>query len=127
MWEAGDGYTARFLTMAQRIVVPIEPATGMIPAGAHPSLGVVQADIERLPFGDEVFDGAYATWAYSSDSRLVPSSTCPMGRVRSLMLSITEAARAWASLGAQRRDRHSSRVLDRRVAAGSARSRRQHV
>jgi SAM-dependent methyltransferase len=59
---AGDGYTARLLTTRERIVVPIEPASGMIPDGND--LPWVHADAEHLPFGDGVFDGAYATWAY---------------------------------------------------------------
>jgi SAM-dependent methyltransferase len=56
---AGDGFTADRL---QRDVIALEPAAGMRrPGGAVTFVG---AEAEHLPFGPDVFDAAYSTWAY---------------------------------------------------------------
>lgn len=59
---AGDGFTALRLTRADRTVIALEPAAGMI----EPSrpLPWVAAVAQHLPFADQVFDAVYATWAY---------------------------------------------------------------
>jgi SAM-dependent methyltransferase len=57
---AGDGFTARRLTVGRRVTA-LEPSAGMIVAGGP---RWVQGEAARLPFGDATFDGAYATWAY---------------------------------------------------------------
>ena len=59
---AGDGFTAGHLHKAERRIVAVEPARGMINTGRHPAW--VQADAEALPFANGSLDGAYATWAY---------------------------------------------------------------
>jgi len=59
---AGDGFTAEKLTTRSRLVVPIEPAAGMIDH-ARP-LPWVRATAQALPFRTDAIDGAYATWAY---------------------------------------------------------------
>ena len=59
---AGDGFTAARLARADRRMVAVEPARGMIDTARH--LSWVQADAEALPFRDASLDGAYATWAY---------------------------------------------------------------
>jgi SAM-dependent methyltransferase len=59
---AGDGFTACRLTDRRRTVVALEPAAGMV-RPARP-LPWVRGDAESLPFADDSFDGAYATWAY---------------------------------------------------------------
>jgi SAM-dependent methyltransferase len=57
---AGDGFTAERLG-ARRRVVALEPSAGMI--GSRP-VAWVRGEAEHLPFADDSFDGAYATWAY---------------------------------------------------------------
>jgi SAM-dependent methyltransferase len=57
---AGDGFTGERLGAGRRIVA-LEPSAGMIGGRA---LAWVRGDVERLPFADGCFDGAYATWAY---------------------------------------------------------------
>lgn len=59
---AGDGFTAERLTSADRRIVPVEPAKGMIRRDR--SLAWVRADAEQLPFRDGSCAGAYSTWAY---------------------------------------------------------------
>lgn len=59
---AGDGFTAEKLTTPSRLVIPVEPAFGMIDHGR--SLPWVRATAQALPFHTDAFDGAYATWAY---------------------------------------------------------------
>jgi SAM-dependent methyltransferase len=59
---AGDGFSAERLTTGSRRVVPMEPAVGMI--RSERDLPWVRGDAELLPFRDESFAGAYATWAY---------------------------------------------------------------
>ena len=58
---AGNGFTAGRLTKG-RIVVPMEPAAGMVDPTVD--LPWVRGDAEHLPFADGAFDAAYATWAY---------------------------------------------------------------
>ncbi|MCH8296329.1 methyltransferase domain-containing protein, partial [Candidatus Poribacteria bacterium] len=59
---AGSGFTASKLTTPTRIVVPLEPARGMIDSGK--SLPWVQGIAQQLPFKSNSFAAAYATWAY---------------------------------------------------------------
>lgn len=59
---AGDGFTAERLTERGHDVVALEPAEGMIDP-ARP-LHWTRGDAEHLPFADESFAAAYATWAY---------------------------------------------------------------
>lgn len=59
---AGDGFTATRLAGPRRTIVALEPALGMIPSGG--GLPWVAGEAEALPFADECFDAAYATWAY---------------------------------------------------------------
>jgi SAM-dependent methyltransferase len=59
---AGDGFTACRLAGPRRTVVALEPAAGMVRADRP--LPWVRGDAESLPFDDDSFDGAYATWAY---------------------------------------------------------------
>jgi len=59
---AGDGFTAEKLMTPSRLVIPVEPAIGMIDHGRP--LPWVQATAQALPFRTDAFDGAYATWAY---------------------------------------------------------------
>lgn len=59
---AGDGFVGEQLTSESRSVVALEPAAGMVNSRRPVRwvLGVAQS----LPFRDDVFDGAYSTWAY---------------------------------------------------------------
>ena len=59
---AGDGFTADALSSATRSLFGVEPAHGMI--NADRKLKYVRATAEALPFADNSFAGAYATWAY---------------------------------------------------------------
>ncbi len=59
---AGDGFTADALSSPTRSLFGVEPAQGMI--NADRSLSYVRASAESLPFTDNSFAGAYATWAY---------------------------------------------------------------
>ncbi len=59
---AGDGFTAERLTRSNRIIVPLEPARGMIDSTR--ALPWVQGVAQHLPFPNGSFDAAYATWAY---------------------------------------------------------------
>lgn len=60
---AGNGHTAVALTHASRGVIPTEPDRNMIEqVPSH--LPWVQAHAEQLPFENNSFTGAYATWAY---------------------------------------------------------------
>ena len=59
---AGDGFTADALTTPERSLFGVEPAQGMINAAR--TLTYVRASAEALPFADNSFAGAYATWAY---------------------------------------------------------------
>lgn len=59
---AGDGFTADALSSPNRSLFGVEPAQGMI--NAERRLTYVRASAEALPFGDDAFAGAYATWAY---------------------------------------------------------------
>jgi SAM-dependent methyltransferase len=58
---AGDGFTARRLATGRRLT-GLEPAAAMV----RPAGGVrwVLGEAEHLPFADESFHAAYATWAY---------------------------------------------------------------
>ncbi len=58
---AGNGFTARRLS-DHRSVVAMEPSAGMVDPTA--GLAWVRGDAEHLPFADDSFEGAYATWAY---------------------------------------------------------------
>jgi len=58
---AGDGFTAARLRRG-RTVVALEPSAGMI--ARTDDLTWVQGEAEHLPFADDTFAGAYATWAY---------------------------------------------------------------
>jgi len=57
---AGDGYTANKLS--DREVICLEPAGGMVNFANNRIW--VKGSAESLPFHDDYFDGAYATWAY---------------------------------------------------------------
>jgi ubiquinone/menaquinone biosynthesis C-methylase UbiE len=59
---AGDGFTAERLSRPDRVIVPLEPAAGMIDGTR--ALPWVQGVAQHLPFPDGSFDAAYATWAY---------------------------------------------------------------
>lgn len=59
---AGNGHTALRLTTDGRVVYPLEPSREMIDVNAV--LPWIQGEAEHLPFADETFDAAYATWAY---------------------------------------------------------------
>ncbi len=59
---AGDGFTADALSRPKRSLFGVEPAQGMINADRR--LTYVRASAEALPFADNSFGGAYATWAY---------------------------------------------------------------
>jgi SAM-dependent methyltransferase len=59
---AGDGFTAERLGRADRTVVPLEPARGMIDRERR--LPWVRGVAQELPFRAGAFAGAYATWAY---------------------------------------------------------------
>ncbi|MBK5267917.1 MAG: class I SAM-dependent methyltransferase [Acidimicrobiia bacterium] len=59
---AGDGFTADALNRPGRTMVGIEPAVGMFDQTR--SLMYVRGSAEALPFRDEAFNGAYASWAY---------------------------------------------------------------
>lgn len=59
---AGDGFTAQRLTRADRVVIPLEPAGGMIDRTR--AMPWVQAVAQDLPFSIGSFAAAYATWAY---------------------------------------------------------------
>ena len=59
---AGNGFTAARLTTSGRSVVALEPDPGMIDRSE--ALHWVRGDAAHLPFADDSFDGAYATWAY---------------------------------------------------------------
>jgi SAM-dependent methyltransferase len=59
---AGDGFTAERLSRPDRVVVALEPESGMV-AGRRRlvwALGVVQ----DIPFHDATFEAAYSTWAF---------------------------------------------------------------
>lgn len=59
---AGDGHTAALLNRGARTVVALEPDPGMVSRerGLIWASGVAQ----DIPFHDDSFDGAYATWAF---------------------------------------------------------------
>ena len=59
---AGNGFTALQLTSPQRTVIPMEPVTAI--ADLAKSLPWVKGVAQDLPFHDNTFDGAYATWAF---------------------------------------------------------------
>jgi SAM-dependent methyltransferase len=59
---AGDGFTAALLSKADRFVVPLEPAAGMIDRSRR--LPWVRGIAQELPFPARAFAAAYATWAY---------------------------------------------------------------
>ncbi len=59
---AGNGFTAIRLSSTSRIVVALEPDPDMIDEGV-PVLWA-QGVAQRLPFRDDAFHGAYATWAF---------------------------------------------------------------
>lgn len=59
---AGDGFTAERLTGPGRTIIPLEPAAGMIRNDRR--MPWVRGAAQDLPFGDNAFAGAYATWAY---------------------------------------------------------------
>lgn len=59
---AGDGFTAERLTHPKRRVIPVEPARGMIDRAR--CLPWVRGAAQRLPFRDDSFAAAFATWAY---------------------------------------------------------------
>ena len=58
---AGDGFTAQRLRVG-RTVVALEPSERMLTR--RRSSRRVRGEAEHLPFGDDTFDAAYATWAY---------------------------------------------------------------
>ena len=62
---AGNGFTAIRLCSSERTVVALEPD----PAMADPSLPLVwvQGVAQDLPFHDDTFHAAYATWAFFFD------------------------------------------------------------
>jgi len=68
---AGDGFTAARLTVADRTVLAVEPAAGMIDRSRD--LPWIRADAETLPFSDESLDAVYATWAYFFSRGFDPS------------------------------------------------------
>ena len=59
---AGDGFTAEALSDADRTVVPVEPAVGMIRTDRP--LAWTAGVATSLPLRSASVDGAYATWAY---------------------------------------------------------------
>ncbi len=59
---AGDGFTAGRLTRAGRMIFGLEPAAEMM--NHDRNLIYTRGSAESLPFSDNAFDGAYATWAY---------------------------------------------------------------
>ena len=59
---AGDGFTADRLTRSDRMIFGLEPAAEMM--NRDRNLIYTRGSAEALPFPDNVFDGAYATWAY---------------------------------------------------------------
>jgi len=59
---AGDGHTAELLTGDGRTVVAMEPDGRMIDRSKD--LVWVRGAAQELPFHDDAFAGAYATWAY---------------------------------------------------------------
>ena len=59
---AGDGFTADRLTRSDRMIFGLEPAAEMM--NRDRNLIYMRGSAEALPFPDNVFDGAYATWAY---------------------------------------------------------------
>ncbi|NQV04918.1 class I SAM-dependent methyltransferase, partial [bacterium] len=59
---AGNGFTAGRLTSPHRMVIPVEPAEGMITGELD--LPWIRGDAEHLPIRDGSIDGLYATWAY---------------------------------------------------------------
>lgn len=60
---AGNGFTAERLSDTQDgPIVAMEPARAMI--DQHRKIPWVRGDAEALPFADNRFAGAYATWAY---------------------------------------------------------------
>jgi len=59
---AGDGYTAELLTRNGRTVVAMEPDGRMIDRSKD--LAWVRGVAQELPFHDDSFAAAYATWAY---------------------------------------------------------------
>jgi len=58
---AGDGFTAEKLD-DRRTVIALEPSAAMIDRVDR--LTWVRGEAAHLPFGNDTFDGAYATWAY---------------------------------------------------------------
>ncbi len=59
---AGDGYRTTQLTRSDRLIVPLEPAEGMIDRSRP--LPWVCGIAQELPFRTNSFAAAYATWAY---------------------------------------------------------------
>jgi len=69
---AGDGHTAQRLSTTHRTLVALEPSRGMI--RTDHGVAWVQGEAEHLPFGNDTFDAAYATWAYFFSRNWDPSS-----------------------------------------------------
>jgi SAM-dependent methyltransferase len=59
---AGDGYAAELLTRGGRTVVAMEPDGGMVDRSR--SLVWARGVAQQIPFHDDVFSGAYSTWAF---------------------------------------------------------------
>ncbi len=57
---AGDGYTAKRITVAD--VICLEPSNGMV--NFNNNRLWVKGSAESIPFHDNYFDAVYATWAY---------------------------------------------------------------
>lgn len=68
---AGNGFTASRLRRADREVVGLEPAAGMVDPTAP--IPWVRGEAEALPFADGSFDAVYATWAYFFPTFLDPA------------------------------------------------------
>ena len=59
---AGNGFTAEALMKKNRLIVPLEPNEKMIDKKRN--LLWVKGVAQELPFKDNTFNGAYATWAF---------------------------------------------------------------
>ncbi len=59
---AGDGFTAERLQSARRSICALEPAALLVRRDRP--VGWVRGDVAELPFSNDAFAAAYATWAY---------------------------------------------------------------
>ncbi|HEY4552665.1 MAG TPA: class I SAM-dependent methyltransferase [Bacillaceae bacterium] len=62
---AGNGFTAEKLTTVHRLVIPMEPDEKMI--DLDKKLPWSKGTAQTIPFHDDTFDAAYATWAFFFD------------------------------------------------------------